>query len=73
MATEGGGAAAAEEEKEMRVMVAVDQSDGSFYALQWALENLFRKRGAAAAAAALLTVVHVQLPFQHHIIPAGPG
>ncbi|RVW38431.1 Universal stress protein A-like protein [Vitis vinifera] len=67
--------AEAEAVKEMSVMVAVDQSESSFYALQWALENLFRRKGAAVETeeVGMVTVVHVQQPFQNYVFPAGPG
>ncbi|OMO51900.1 Universal stress protein A [Corchorus capsularis] len=66
----------------MRVMVAIDDSDESFYALQWVLDNPFSRLmtapppPAAAAAAGhdsgsgLLTLVHVQQPFQPYGFPA---
>ncbi|XP_034693525.1 universal stress protein A-like protein [Vitis riparia] len=67
--------AEAEAVKEMNVMVAVDQSESSFYALQWALENLFRRKGAAVETeeVGMVTVVHVQQPFHNYVLPAGPG
>eukprot|EP00261_Vitis_vinifera_P021864 XP_010653225.1 PREDICTED: uncharacterized protein LOC100254700 isoform X2 [Vitis vinifera] len=66
--------AEAEAVKEMNVMVAVDQSESSFYALQWALENLFRRKGAAVETeeVGMVTVVHVQQPFHNYVLPAGP-
>lgn len=58
--------------KKMKVMVAIDESDGSFYALKWALDHLF---GPETNPEELGTVVmvHVQQPFQLHVFPAGPG
>ncbi|CAN8270102.1 unnamed protein product [Cochlearia groenlandica] len=64
-----------------RIMVAIDESDSSFYALQWVVDhfsNLFMTRDDDVAEAegghGLLTVVHVQSPFQHFAaFPAGPG
>ncbi|XP_071708215.1 universal stress protein A-like protein [Rutidosis leptorrhynchoides] len=65
------------QEKIMKVMVAIDESEGSLYALQWALENLFRHRDIGAPAddgSPLITVVHVQPPFQmpYTAVPVGP-
>ncbi|OMO68721.1 Universal stress protein A [Corchorus olitorius] len=64
----------------MRVMVAIDDSDESFYALEWVLANPFSRLMTAppppAAAAghdsgsSLLTLVHVQQPFQPYGFPA---
>lgn len=60
-----------------RMMVAIDESDSSFYALQWVIDhfsNLLMTTEAAEAEGGLLTVVHVQSPFQHFAaFPAGPG
>ncbi|KAL5999366.1 hypothetical protein ACLOJK_040826 [Asimina triloba] len=66
-------AAADEEEKEKKkkmnkVLVAIDESEGSLYALSWALTNLF----AATTAETTLVLLHVQQPFQQYIFPAGP-
>ncbi|KAM0980859.1 hypothetical protein ACFX2J_013984 [Malus domestica] len=73
--------------KKMRVMVAIDESDWSFYALKWALDHLFVvatdqvaiSTGTATVEAAsqenvsMMTLVHVMQPFQHYVLPAGPG
>ncbi|GFY93479.1 adenine nucleotide alpha hydrolases-like superfamily protein [Actinidia rufa] len=67
----------AEGEKSMRLMVAVDDSDESFYALKWALDNLFPTAvsggGEGAESVGMVTVLHVMQPFQPLILPAGPG
>ncbi|EOY09646.1 Adenine nucleotide alpha hydrolases-like superfamily protein, putative [Theobroma cacao] len=67
----------------MRVMVGIDGSDASFYALQWTLDNLFNGLISPAPAvvggeATLLTLVHVHQPIKHYgfapsAFPAGPG
>ncbi|KAJ7975938.1 Universal stress protein A-like protein [Quillaja saponaria] len=65
----------------MKVMVAIDESDGSFYALKWALDNLFPTiagLGSSTPEASLGNVgivylVHVIQPFHQYIVPAGPG
>ncbi|KAA8518417.1 hypothetical protein F0562_015891 [Nyssa sinensis] len=65
----------AEERKTMKVMVAIDESDGSFYALKWTLDNLFMSALASPDLnqdAGMITIVHVQQPFQPYIYPAGP-
>ncbi|KAJ0242499.1 Usp domain-containing protein [Hirschfeldia incana] len=60
-----------------RMMVAIDESDSSFYALQWVIDhfsNLLMTTEAAEAEGGLLTLVHVQSPFhQFAAFPAGPG
>ncbi|KAI3705404.1 hypothetical protein L1987_75641 [Smallanthus sonchifolius] len=60
----------------MKVLVAIDESEGSLYALQWALENLFLHHNATPAAEgpAVITVLHVQPHFQppHTAVPVGP-
>ncbi|XP_061954198.1 universal stress protein A-like protein isoform X1 [Populus nigra] len=63
--------------KRMRIMVAIDESDGSFYALKWALDHLVDgitpTNVPSQEESSLITLVHVQQPFQHYVIPAGPG
>ncbi|CAN8269434.1 unnamed protein product [Cochlearia groenlandica] len=61
-----------------KMMVAIDKSDSSFYALQWVIDHfanlLMTTEAAAAAEGGLLTVVHVQSPFPHFAaFPAGSG
>ncbi|XP_024992815.1 uncharacterized protein LOC112526666 [Cynara cardunculus var. scolymus] len=63
----------------MKVLVAVDESEGSLYALQWALQNIPLHRQSTAAPVEeeeppAITVVHVQLPFQQPYTanPVGP-
>lgn len=77
--------ASSTQRKKMKVMVALDDSDSSFYALTWALDHLFVTSvgigGAAAAAAAkaypeevdMAYLVHVQQPFHQYGYPVGPG
>ncbi|KAI3748332.1 hypothetical protein L6452_11334 [Arctium lappa] len=70
-----------EEKTIVKVLVAIDESEGSLYALQWALQNipLRKSRGDAAAPVEeeppVITVVHAQPPFQQTFIasPHGPG
>ncbi|KAL6521235.1 hypothetical protein OROGR_017804 [Orobanche gracilis] len=73
-------------ENKMKVLVAIDESDESFYALRWALDQLFRNYYPASAAGVeleemtqqeqehnnLITLVNVQPFFQPFIYPAGP-
>ncbi|PON44921.1 Universal stress protein [Parasponia andersonii] len=71
--------------RKMKVMVAMDESDYSFYALKWALDHVLVTPAAAAAATAtreeeaspeevdMVILIHVQQPFQHYGFPAGPG
>ncbi|CAH8361935.1 unnamed protein product [Eruca vesicaria subsp. sativa] len=60
-----------------RMMVAIDESDSSFYALQWVIDHfsdLLMTTETAEAEGDLLTVVHVQSQFYHFAaFPAGPG
>ncbi|MCL7042763.1 hypothetical protein MKW94_001259 [Papaver nudicaule] len=73
----------AEKEKPMRVLVAIDDSEDSFYALEWALDNLFTSGAAAAASSTepadqtqllgMLYLLNVQQPFQDYLFPAGGG
>ncbi|KAL8241341.1 hypothetical protein R6Q59_014696 [Mikania micrantha] len=64
----------------MKVLVAIDESEGSLYALQWALENLFflhnhRETAAPVAEGSpMITVIHVQPHFlpPHTAVPVGP-
>ncbi|KAI3989921.1 hypothetical protein MKX01_040891 [Papaver californicum] len=69
----------AEKKQPMKVLVAIDDSEGSFYALKWALDNLFTSDVASSAAPdetqniGMLYLVNVQQPFQHYIFPAGPA
>ena len=66
-----------EKKKKMKVMVAIDESDGSFYALKWALDHLFGSMGVAPETnpeeVGTVVMVHVQQPFQQYVFPAGPG
>ncbi|KAL7137179.1 hypothetical protein ABFS83_10G075100 [Erythranthe nasuta] len=62
-AASGGGAA-----EKMKVMVAVDDSDESFQALQWVLDNLSQNYESNL----LITIVHVIEPLSHFVYP-NPG
>lgn len=69
----------AEKKKPMKVLVAIDDSEGSFYALKWALDNLFIFGAAFSTEPdqnqnfGMLYLLNVQQPFQHYIFPAGPA
>ncbi|RZR72620.1 hypothetical protein BHM03_00014993 [Ensete ventricosum] len=58
--------------EKMTVVVAVDESEGSLYALSWALDNLFPAAvgGAPNKPQPLgrLVLVHAQQPLQHLIM-----
>ncbi|KAH9674152.1 Usp domain-containing protein [Citrus sinensis] len=59
--------------KKMKVMVAIDESAESFNALKWALDNLYGIVGftpEAGGGGGILTIVHVQEPFQRFVLPA---
>ncbi|XP_042387736.1 universal stress protein A-like protein [Zingiber officinale] len=62
--------------KKMKVLAAVDESEGSLHALSWALDNLFpSSSGDSPAAASLgrLILLHAQQPLQHFMHPVGPS
>lgn len=65
---EGGAAASAAEEK-VKVVVAIDDSDESYYALKWVLENLVGPDGDGY----LLTIIHVTESFPHYMLLGSPG
>ncbi|MFS7908489.1 hypothetical protein Hanom_Chr01g00083771 [Helianthus anomalus] len=65
--------------KKLKVMVALDESDVSLYALKWTLENLFKNPTREQVRAAepdpeqgMVTVVHVVQPFELYTFPAEP-
>ncbi|KAJ0027493.1 hypothetical protein Pint_36261 [Pistacia integerrima] len=65
-----------EKKKKLKVMVGIDDSEESFYALKWSLDNLYCIAPEASqdgSDGCKLTLVHVQHPFQHFVFPAGPG
>ena len=65
----------------LKVMVAMDESDCSFYALKWTVDHVFGKAAVATPSPEeaspeevdMVILVHVQQPFQHYGFPAGPG
>ncbi|KAK1426167.1 hypothetical protein QVD17_14836 [Tagetes erecta] len=65
---------AAEHKNAVKVWIAVDESDGSFYALEWALGHLFVHYDAEKESPFAVTVVHVQPPYQptYTALPVGP-
>ncbi|XP_074351056.1 uncharacterized protein LOC141690254 isoform X3 [Apium graveolens] len=71
----------AEQKNKRKVLVAIDNSESSFYALQWALDNLFKNSSTVQSStetsqqdSETLTVVHVMPPFHQYVYPAGaPG
>ncbi|KAJ4832038.1 hypothetical protein Tsubulata_017765 [Turnera subulata] len=68
----------AQSKKMKKVMVAIDESEGSFCALQWALDNLVNAAAVTPSnepsqESGMFVLVHVQPPFQYHVYPAGPG
>jgi len=68
---------AEERRMKMKVMVAIDESDGSFYALKWALDNLFNvmttMEGTSSENEGLVFLVHVEPIFHNYVHPIGPG
>ncbi|KAM0053260.1 putative rossmann-like alpha/beta/alpha sandwich protein [Helianthus debilis subsp. tardiflorus] len=66
--------------KKLKVMVAVDESDVSLYALKWTLENLFKNPTDEQVGVVepdpeqgMVTVVHVVQPFELYTFPAEPS
>ncbi|CAN4106356.1 unnamed protein product [Withania somnifera] len=53
--------------KKKMIMVSIDESDESFYALNWALDHLLKDPSN------IITLINVQLPFSPMVYPAGPG
>lgn len=49
------------------IMVAIDESEESFYSLKWALDNLINDPSI------IITLINVQIPFTPMVYPAGPG
>ncbi|KAK1264115.1 hypothetical protein QJS04_geneDACA009427 [Acorus gramineus] len=60
------------ESGKMKVVVALDQSEGSFDALKWALRYLFSGPSGKSVAGSIL-LVHVQEPFHTYVYPVGPA
>ncbi|XP_021776008.1 universal stress protein A-like protein [Chenopodium quinoa] len=61
----------------MKVMIALDESKGSFYALNWVLSNVLKpvistETNDNEERENLVYLVHVNLPFQTYVYPAGP-
>ncbi|KAJ4767830.1 Adenine nucleotide alpha hydrolases-like superfamily protein [Rhynchospora pubera] len=61
------------------VMVAVDESQESLYALSWAIDHLFpapmtpQDTHEVAPGATILVILHVQPPVHNHIHSVGPA
>lgn len=61
----------------MKVMVAIDESEGSFYALNWALDNFFIPMATVGEAMpqndGMVVLVHVEPKVHNYLYPVGPG
>ncbi|MED6145253.1 hypothetical protein PIB30_023496 [Stylosanthes scabra] len=62
----------------MKVMVAIDESEGSFYALKWALDNYIstismnkNNNNNEEESSIMMYLVNVQPKFQHFVYPIG--
>ncbi|CAK8571256.1 unnamed protein product [Lathyrus sativus] len=69
---------AEEKRMKMKVMVAIDDSDGSLYALKWALENLFdvmtsMEEATSSENEGMVFLVHVEPTFQNYVHAIGPA
>ncbi|CAL9201401.1 unnamed protein product [Musa hybrid cultivar] len=56
----------------MKVLVAVEETEGSSYALSWALDNLFTSAGDVpdkTESLSRLVLIHAQQPLQHFMHP----
>nr|GLL46772.1 uncharacterized protein LOC109174370 isoform X3 [Ipomoea trifida] len=63
-------------EQNRRVMVAMDDSEESFYALNWALDNVFKNGPSHEEEeeehSGVITLVNVRPPFQPFVYHTGP-
>ncbi|XP_019426997.1 PREDICTED: universal stress protein A-like protein isoform X3 [Lupinus angustifolius] len=68
------GAGALERRMNMKVMVAIDESEGSFYALKWALDKLFSNKVTGSENEGKVFLVHVQHKVHNYVypVPVGP-
>jgi len=61
----------------MKVMVGVDESDGSLYALKWAIDNLFTAMATVGEATeeneGMVFLLHVEPKVHNFVYPVGPG
>ncbi|XP_027364286.1 uncharacterized protein LOC113871391 [Abrus precatorius] len=61
----------------MKVMVGIDESDGSFYALKWAIDNLFTTMATVGEATheneGMVFLIHVEPKVHNYVYPVGPG
>jgi hypothetical protein len=69
---------AEERRMKMKVMVAIDESDGSFYALNWVLDNLFNVMTSTSIGTSsthenegMVYLVHVEPIFHNYVYPIG--
>ncbi|KAJ4885037.1 Adenine nucleotide alpha hydrolases-like superfamily protein [Raphanus sativus] len=65
---------AKQSKKKLKVMVAMDESKNSFYALEWAVEHLrdvISAEPETDQAGGLLTLVHVHPTYLQYIYPSG--
>ncbi|XP_047309591.1 universal stress protein in QAH/OAS sulfhydrylase 3'region-like [Impatiens glandulifera] len=76
----GAGSSSGGEKKGLKVLIAIDESGESFYALQWALDHLFPSLPGIGATVVesrrevgMLTIMNVIEPFHQYILPAGPA
>ncbi|KAL2453590.1 Uncharacterized protein Adt_48910 [Abeliophyllum distichum] len=62
---------AAEAVEKMKILVAIDDSEESLYALGWVLDNFFKQ--SLGGATYELIIVHVMEPLPNYIFPGAPG
>ncbi|KAK7392747.1 hypothetical protein VNO78_21194 [Psophocarpus tetragonolobus] len=61
----------------MKVMVAIDESEGSFYALKWVIDNLITAMATVGESSpqndGMVYLAHVEPKVQNYVYPIGPG
>lgn len=62
-----------EADKVMNVLVAIDDSEESFYALRWAVDKILKRKSAAEESSTVVTVVNVVEPQPRYAFPGGYG
>ncbi|KAL2456071.1 Adenine nucleotide alpha hydrolase-like superfamily protein [Forsythia ovata] len=61
----------AEAVEKMKILVAIDDSEESFYALGWVLDNFFKQ--SLGGATYELIIIHVMEPLPNYIFPGAPA
>lgn len=67
------GGAAPEVEKLLNVLVAIDDSDESSYALRWTLDRILKPKSVTDQNSTVVTIAHVVEPLPRYAFPGGYG